>query len=129
MLIRFTQALTEIGLGRSKGYALAGDLVPTPLMVGSKAMLPQAEADALRLAITAGFDDNERRELVHKLHAARAALATDAEVRAILEAMQKERRARGAESQDVVLMARRSAAAKKLVARRGGKPALEETGA
>jgi hypothetical protein len=120
-MIPFTKALSRIGIGRTAGYAQAGDLVTSPILVGHKSMLPDAEAEAQRLARVAGFSQEELRELVRRLTAARQELATDEQIAAIVREMQAARLARGAKADPGRTL--RVEAARKLAARRAVAPA------
>jgi prophage regulatory protein len=76
-ILRIGAVLASNGLSKSTLYAqITDELWTQPVALGRRAVgWPASEIDALNAARIAGKSDEEIRELVAKLHAARRALA------------------------------------------------------
>lgn len=72
-LIRFKKVQQKVGTGRSTTYSqISEGLLPKPVSIGSRAVAwPEHEIDSIIKARVAGKSDDEIRDLVRKLEAAR----------------------------------------------------------
>jgi prophage regulatory protein len=72
-LVHIASAFAQLGVkSRSTGYEFIADgLIPRPVHVGRRAVLPSDEIDAVIDARVAGLSDDEIRRVVERLHAKR----------------------------------------------------------
>lgn len=75
-LVQIESAFAALGLPRATGYEqIEAGLIPRPVRIGRRAVIPSDEINAIVDARVAGLPVEKVKELVGQLHAKRAAAA------------------------------------------------------